>query len=62
MDLFLVLLTYVVLFAALIFLLLFGESSIFIGTPVASLHWFLFQGTCDVVWLVPETAINSVIE
>lgn len=53
MDLILFLLTYVVLCAALVFLLLFGESSIFIGTPVASLHWILFYGSCDLVWYIP---------
>ena len=52
MDLFLLLFIYVMLVAASIFLLLFGEAPMFTNTPIAQLHWLLFYGVCEGAWYV----------
>ena len=33
--------------AALVFIMLFGESPLFTDTPIASLHWLITQGVCS---------------
>ena len=50
MDLISLLLVYVFMVSAAIFLLLFGEAPIFMGTPIAKLHWLFFHGVCQGVW------------
>ncbi|KAG2501050.1 hypothetical protein HYH03_000869 [Edaphochlamys debaryana] len=47
MDLFLFAIGYAMLTGFFIFILLFGESPVFRGTPIASAHWFLTQGLCN---------------
>jgi hypothetical protein len=37
---------YLAFTAVLVFVMLFGESPIFIGTPVAKAHWLFTQGIC----------------
>jgi hypothetical protein len=38
---------YLGLTAALVFIMLFGESPLFTDTPIASLHWLITQGVCS---------------
>lgn len=50
MDLFSFLLIYVGAVGAVIFILLFGESPAFSGTPVEGLHWIFFTGIPAGLW------------
>ena len=47
MDLVVFIVGYLSVTAFMLFILLFGESPMFIGTPVPRVHWFFTQGVCE---------------
>ena len=47
MEFFPLLFSYLAVFALVLFLLLFGESEMFEGTPVAAVHWCVSDGVCS---------------
>ncbi|GIL45486.1 hypothetical protein Vafri_2721 [Volvox africanus] len=49
MDIFVFTIAYLSATAFFIFILLFGESPVFNGTPVAWLHWLVTTGICNVL-------------
>ncbi|GIL72191.1 hypothetical protein Vretimale_331 [Volvox reticuliferus] len=55
MDIFVFTIAYLSATAFFIFILLFGESPVFNGTPVAWLHWLVTIGICNVLeFLLPR--------
>ena len=51
-------LAYVASLGVFLFVMLFGESALFVGTPVATAHWWLNHGVFDAFWRALRPAFD----